>query len=160
MSRINYAAASVGNVVMAFPPMLQAVLTLVGMLVDLAADPLAAGPHLAGRRAVPLLLGRRSTASGSTPRLERVQGLEWQSLSIVHEAMAMLRVIVSFGREPYEHDRFREQGERAVDERVKLTVRQTLFTLLVNTITAAGHGVRASASASTSCSRASSRSAS
>ena len=50
----------------------------------------------------------------------------------------MLRVIVSFGREPYEFKRFREQGERAVDERVKLTVRQTMFTLLVNTITAAG----------------------
>jgi ABC-type multidrug transport system fused ATPase/permease subunit len=52
--------------------------------------------------------------------------------------MAMLRVIVSFGREPYEFKRFREQGETAVGERVKLTVRQTLFTLLVNTITAAG----------------------
>jgi ATP-binding cassette, subfamily B, bacterial len=73
-----------------------------------------------------------------TPRLERVQGLEWQSLSIVHESMAMLRVIVSFGREQYEFKRFREQGETAVEERVKLTVRQTLFTLLVNTITAAG----------------------
>ena len=76
-----------------------------------------------------------------TPRLERVQGLEWQSLSIVHESMAMLRVIVSFGREPYEFNRFREQGEAAVDERVKLTVRQTLFTLLVNTITAAGTAI-------------------
>jgi ATP-binding cassette subfamily B protein len=137
MSRINYAAASVGNVVMAFPPMLQAFLSLIGMLVisvliewQLALISLVVVPLLyysAG------LYGRRVT-----PRLERVQGLEWQSLSIVHEAMAMLRVIVSFGREPYEFKRFREQGERAVDERVKLTVRQTLFTLLVNTITAAG----------------------
>ncbi len=49
---------------------------------------------------------------GIVPRLERVQELEWQSLSIVHEAMAMLRVIVSFGREDYEHKRFREQGRR------------------------------------------------
>ena len=64
MGRINYAAASVGNVVMAFPPMLQAGLTLIGMLVDLAADPVAARPDLAGCRALPLLLGRRSTASG------------------------------------------------------------------------------------------------
>ena len=46
------------------------------------------------------------------PRLQRVQQLEWRSLSIVHEAMAMLRVIVSFGREDYEHHRFREQGRR------------------------------------------------
>jgi ATP-binding cassette subfamily B protein len=137
MSRINYSAASVGNVVMAFPPMLQALLSLIGMftisiliqwhlaLISLIVVPLlyySAG--LYGKRVI--------------PRLERVQGLEWQSLSIVHESMAMLRVIVSFGREPYEFKRFREQGETAVGERVKLTVRQTLFTLLVNTITAAG----------------------
>ena len=137
MSRINYAAASVGTVVMAFPPILQAVLSLVGMITislliqwQLALISLIVVPFLyysAG------LYGKRVT-----PRLERVQGLEWQSLSIVHEAMSMLRVIVSFGREPYEYKRFREQGETAVDERVKLTVRQTLFTLLINTITAAG----------------------
>jgi ABC-type multidrug transport system fused ATPase/permease subunit len=137
MGRINYAAASVGNVVMAFPPMLQAALSLLGMFAvsiliqwQLAVISLIVVPLLyysAG------LYGKRVT-----PRLERVQGLEWQSLSIVHESMAMLRVIVSFGREQYEFKRFREQGEAAVDERVKLTVRQTLFTLLVNTITAAG----------------------
>ena len=63
------------------------------------------------------------------PRIQRVQELEWRSLSIVHEAMSMLRVIVSFGREDYEHERFREQGQTAVDERVKLTVRQSLYTL-------------------------------
>jgi ABC-type multidrug transport system fused ATPase/permease subunit len=122
MSRINYGAASVGNVVMAFPPMLQAGLTLVGMFAislwiqwQLALIALLVVPFLyycAGA------YGKRIT-----PRLVRVQGLEWQSLSIVHESMAMLRVIVSFGREPYEFNRFREQGERAVDERVKLTVR-------------------------------------
>jgi ATP-binding cassette subfamily B protein len=137
MGRINYAAASVGHVMMAFPPMLQALLSLIGMLAisvliqwQLALVSLLVVPLLyysAG------LYGKRVV-----PRLERVQGLEWQSLSIVHEAMAMLRVIVSFGREPYEFKRFREQGEVAVDERVKLTVRQTLFTLLVSTITAAG----------------------
>jgi ATP-binding cassette subfamily B protein len=72
------------------------------------------------------------------PRLQRVQSLEWRSLSIVHESMAMLRVIVSFGREDYEHSRFREQGQTAVDERVKLTVSQSLYTLGVQTTTAAG----------------------
>ncbi len=137
MSRINYQAASVGNVVMAFPPIIQSALTLVGMLaVALVIDWQIALMSLV---VVPLLYysaglyGKRIV-----PRLERVQGLEWQSLSIVHEAMAMLRVIVSFGREPYEHRRFRAQGETAVDERVKLTVRQTAFALGVNTITAAG----------------------
>ena len=140
MGRINYAAASVGNVVMAFPPMLQAGLSLIGMLIislliqwQLALMALVVVPFLYYSAGV---YGRRVT-----PRLERVQGLEWQSLSIVHESMAMLRVIVSFGREQYEFDRFRSQGEEAVEERVKLTVRQTLFTLLVNTITAAGTAI-------------------
>jgi ATP-binding cassette, subfamily B, bacterial len=140
MGRINYAAASVGNVVMAFPPMLQAGLSLVGMLIislliqwQLALMALIVVPFLYYSAGI---YGKRVT-----PRLERVQGLEWQSLSIVHESMAMLRVIVSFGREQYEFDRFRTQGEEAVEERVKLTVRQTLFTLLVNTITAAGTAI-------------------
>jgi ATP-binding cassette subfamily B protein len=137
MSRINYQASSVGSVVMAFPPMLQALLSLIGMFIvsiliqwQLALISLVVVPFLyyaAG------MYGRRVV-----PHLERVQGLEWQSLSIVHESMAMLRVIVAFGREPYEFRRFREQGETAVEERVRLTVRQTLFSLLVNTITAAG----------------------
>ena len=65
-----------------------------------------------------------TTRSASTERAScrgssRVQSLEWQSLSIVNEAMSMLRVIVSFGREGYEHRRFREQGQTAVDARVE-----------------------------------------
>jgi ABC-type multidrug transport system fused ATPase/permease subunit len=71
-------------------------------------------------------------------RLMRVREMEGESLSIVHESMSMLRVIVAFGREDYEHCRFRDQGKRAVAERVKVTVRQTLFTLAVNTSTALG----------------------
>src|SRR5436309_4252973 len=50
----------------------------------------------------------------------------------------MLRVIVAFGREDHEHRRFRAQGVRTVRERVKVTVRQTLFSLAVQTITATG----------------------
>ena len=50
----------------------------------------------------------------------------------------MLRVIVAFGRERHEYRRFREQGEEAVDARVRLTVRQTMFSLVVTMITAIG----------------------
>jgi ABC-type multidrug transport system fused ATPase/permease subunit len=52
--------------------------------------------------------------------------------------MQMVRVIVSFGREGYEFRRFRDQGERTVTERVKVTVQQTAFSLFVNTTTALG----------------------
>ncbi|MGN6202405.1 MAG: ABC transporter ATP-binding protein [Solirubrobacterales bacterium] len=137
MSQINLQAAAVGNVIMVIPPLVEAGLTLIGMfaiafLIDwqIAVFAMVILPFLVwsfgqyGKRIV--------------PRLQRVQRLEWESLSIVNEAMAMLRVIVSFGREDHEHKRFREQGQTAVDERVKLTVSQSLYTLGVQTITAAG----------------------
>jgi ATP-binding cassette subfamily B protein len=137
MSQINVQAAAVGNIVMVVPPIVEATLTLVGMLV--IATLIDWQLSLLSLLVVPFLYwsfgiyGRRIV-----PRLQDVQSLEWRSLSIVHEAMAMLRVIVTFGREDYEHRRFREQGQTAVDERVKLTVSQSLYTLGVQTATAAG----------------------
>jgi ATP-binding cassette, subfamily B, bacterial len=137
MSHINTQAAAVGNIVMVVPPIAESLLTLVGMFViaslidwELALLSLVILPLLYWSFG---LYGKRIV-----PRLQRVQQLEWQSLSIVHEAMAMLRVIVTFGREEYEHQRFREQGQTAVDERVKLTVSQSLYTLGVQTTTVAG----------------------
>jgi ATP-binding cassette, subfamily B, bacterial len=137
MSQINTQAAAMGNIVMVIPPIAEAAMTLFGMLViaalvdwELALLSLVVIPFLYWSFGV---YGRRIV-----PRIQRVQELEWRSLSIVHEAMAMLRVIVSFGREEYEHKRFREQGQTAVDERVKLTVSQSMYTLGVQTATAAG----------------------
>jgi ABC-type multidrug transport system fused ATPase/permease subunit len=137
MSQINNQAAAVGNIVMVVPPIAESLLTLVGMFIiatlidwQLALLSLIILPLLYWSFG---LYGKRIV-----PRLQRVQSLEWQSLSIVHEAMAMLRVIVTFGREEYEHQRFREQGQTAVDERVKLTVSQSLYTLGVQTTTVAG----------------------
>jgi ABC-type multidrug transport system fused ATPase/permease subunit len=59
-------------------------------------------------------------------------------LHIVHEAVQMLRVIVAFNREGHEYRKFRTQGDDAVDARVRLTVRQTVFNLGVSLVTAAG----------------------
>jgi ABC-type multidrug transport system fused ATPase/permease subunit len=67
-----------------------------------------------------------------------VKDLEAQTLSMIQESMSMLRVVVAFGREGYEWRRFHEQGEHALDARVNVTVRQTVFGLIVNLITAAG----------------------
>jgi ABC-type multidrug transport system fused ATPase/permease subunit len=72
------------------------------------------------------------------PRLEKVMGLEMESLSVIHESLSMMRVIVAFGREDHEHWRFRQQTNKAVAARVNVTVRQTLFSLVVNMITAVG----------------------
>ena len=137
MSQINIQAAAVGNIVMAFPPVIESFLTLSGMLV--IAILIDWQVTLASLAVVPLLyLSFGLYGTRIVPRLQRVQALEWRSLSIVHEAMSMLRVIVSFGREDYEHRRFREQGKIAVDERVKLTFSQSLYTLAVQSATALG----------------------
>ena len=137
MSQINLQASAVGTIVMVIPPIAEALLTLIGMLViSLLIDWQIS---LVALIILPLLFwsfnvyGRRIV-----PRLQRVQKLEWDSLSIVNEAMTMLRVIVSFGREDHEHRRFREQGQTAVDERVKLTVSQSMYTLGVQTASAFG----------------------
>jgi ATP-binding cassette subfamily B protein/subfamily B ATP-binding cassette protein MsbA len=137
MSQINNQAAAVGTIVMVIPPVAEALMTLVGMLVITALIDWELA--LLSLVVVPLLFwsfgvyGKRIV-----PRLQRVQQLEWRSLSIVHEAMSMLRVIVTFGREDHEHRKFREQGKVAVDERVKLTVSQSLYTMGVQTASAAG----------------------
>jgi ABC-type multidrug transport system fused ATPase/permease subunit len=137
MSRVNYQAAALGAIVMALPPLAESVLTLVGMTaIAMLIDWQIALISLSVAPLIYYSLGLYG--SRIVPRLQRVQSLEWQSLSIVNEAMSMLRVIVSFGRENYEHRRFREQGQTAVDARVELTVRQTGFTLSVQTATALG----------------------
>ena len=140
MGRINYAASSLGLIIMALPPIAQALLTLTGMAVVAALIDLKV--TLISLSVMPLMY-YSLTLYGTriVPRLERVQGLEWRSLSIVNESMSMLRVIVPFGRERYEHQRFRAQGETAAAERVQLTVRQTLFNLAVTTCTAIGTGL-------------------
>jgi len=137
MGRINYAAASLGVLVMAIPPLVQGLITLVGMAVIAALISLKV--TLISFAVMPLmywsltLYGKRIV-----PRLEHVQRLEWRSLTIVNEAMSMLRVIVPFGRERYEHRRFREQGQDAAEQRVQLTVRETAFNLAVTGCTALG----------------------
>jgi ATP-binding cassette, subfamily B, bacterial len=137
MSQINNQAAAVGNIVMAFPPIIESTLTLSGMLV--IAMFIDWQVTLVSLCVVPLLyISFGLYGTRIVPQIKNVQRLEWRSLSIVHEAMAMLRVIVSFGREDYEHRRFREQGKVAVDERVKLTFSQSVYTLGVQTATAAG----------------------
>jgi ATP-binding cassette, subfamily B, bacterial len=134
---INFQGQAAPGLVMVVQPLAQSLLTLIGMFWVLL--------HIHGQLAllsltvVPFLYYAVGYyASHIQARQREVKGMEGEALSIVHEAMAMLRVIVAFGREGHEHHRFRNQGERASEARVKLTVRQTLFTLAINMTTAAG----------------------
>jgi ATP-binding cassette subfamily B protein len=137
MAKINLQASALGQVTMSFPPLAEAFLTLLGMLViALLIDWQVTLVSLVIVPFIYYLIGLYGTRI--VPQVMKAQSLEWRSLSIVYEAMAMLRVIVSFGRERYEHNRFREQGQTAVDARVRVSVKQTLFSLGVATAIGAG----------------------
>jgi ATP-binding cassette, subfamily B, bacterial len=136
MYRMNNSSA-VGTVVVSLLPLLESLLTLAGMLYivfridsQLALMSLAVVPFI---YLTTLHYGNRIE-----PELARVRGLEGRSLNIAHETMAMMRVVMAFGREHYEYQRFRDLGEESVDARVRLTVRQTAFKLVVGLITAVG----------------------
>jgi ATP-binding cassette, subfamily B, bacterial len=135
---INYQGHAAAGVVLAAQPLTQSAITLVGMLVivfqmnaTLALITLAVVPFL--------YYSVGYYATHIRGHLRKVKRMEAISLSIIHEAMAMLRVIVAFGRERHEYGRFRRQGEQAVDARIRVTVRQTVFSLTINTISAVGH---------------------
>ena len=137
IAQINLQASGAGAIIVAIPPVLQSVATLVGMFV--IALSINTTLTLLAMSVVPFIYYATGYYTRRIePRLIKVRGMEGESLSIVHEAMAMLRVIVPFGLEPYHYERFREQGERAVDARVDLTVRQTVFSVIVNVLTAIG----------------------
>jgi ATP-binding cassette subfamily B protein len=137
MGRINQQASSVGKVVVGAFPLITAALTLVGMVViAIRLNPLVA---LLSLSVVPFIYystGYYGTRIG--PHVREVKIMELRSLHIVHEAVQMLRVIVSFNREDDEYAKFRAQGEAAVDARVKLTMRQSLFSMSVTLVTGIG----------------------
>jgi ABC-type multidrug transport system fused ATPase/permease subunit len=141
MYQINNQADAVGAVAVSLPPLLQSLLTLVGMI--WIAARIDAQLALLAVSVVPLIWWCTGYYGNHVePELHRVRGLEGRSLSIVHEAMAMLRVIVAFGARTRSTGASGTQGEETVDARVKLTVRQTVFNLAVSFITALGTGGR------------------
>jgi ATP-binding cassette, subfamily B, bacterial len=134
---INFFADEAVELALAIQPLGQSAITLIGMFwilfqfdVQVALLSLVVLPFL--------YYSVGYYATHIQERLRKVKGMEGESLAIIHEAISMLRVIVAFGRENYEFRRFRSQGERAVDARIKVTVRQTLFSLAVNMTTAIG----------------------
>jgi ABC-type multidrug transport system fused ATPase/permease subunit len=137
MFQLTNGADAVGHIAVQVPPLIQAAGTIIGMfIITYLIDPTLA---LVALSVVPFIyFSTGYYTKRIEPRLYEVRGLEAGTLMMVHEAVSMLRVIVSFGREPFEYQRFRTQGESAVNARVKLTVRQTMFSLGVNSLTATG----------------------
>jgi ABC-type multidrug transport system fused ATPase/permease subunit len=134
---INNQGDAPAGLLMAIPMLVESALTLVGMLwISLTMDWVLA---LVAVSVVPFLYYSVGYyATHIQPRLRRVMNLECEALSVIHESLSMMRVIVAFGREQHEFGRFREQTSNAIAARVNVTVRQTIFSLVVNMITAIG----------------------
>src|SRR5207247_893846 len=135
--RINFEASAAGRVVVAIPPLFQAVLTLVGMFV--IAFRIDRELALISLTVVPFIwysIGYYGTKI--EPRLLAVRELEAGSLTAVNQVFVMLRVIWAFNRQRHEHARFLDITDRAVRGRIGVTVRQSIFSLAVAVITATG----------------------
>jgi ABC-type multidrug transport system fused ATPase/permease subunit len=137
MYRINNEADSLGKIVLFFPEFAQNGLTIAGMLYVAARidAPLA----LLGLAVLPFVaFSTTFYANRIEQHVRRTRLLELATLGIVHEAIAMVRVIVAFGREAHEHRRFQEKGEEALTARVALTLREASFRLAFSLITVLG----------------------
>ncbi len=130
-------ASAAAGLAVVIPVVVQSLLTLFGMFwVSFQMDPQIA---LLSLLVVPVLyFMARYYAKHIRGQMRRVKRMESDALGIVHEDLSLLRVIIAFGREDYEHNRFRGQGELAADARIQVTFRQLLFSLAVNLTTAAG----------------------
>jgi ATP-binding cassette, subfamily B, bacterial len=137
---INSLGSTAPNLLMTLLPLMQNVCTLIGMFwISLTLDRDLA---LVSLVVVPFLYySVRYYAVHIQEPLYKVRSMEGETMSVIHEAISMLRVIVAFGRETHEFNRFREQGVRAVAARVNVTVRQSLFSLTVNTTTGLGTAI-------------------
>jgi ABC-type multidrug transport system fused ATPase/permease subunit len=137
---INSQGDAVARLIMTIPALAHSFLMLVGMLViSFAIDKWLAIISLI---VVPVLYYSVGYyVRYIQPKLEEVMKTEAGSLSIIHEAISMLRVIIAFCREDHEHRRYRTQATRAVDARVRITVRETMFSVAVDTTTALGRAL-------------------
>lgn len=134
---INYQAHSLGSLITTTLPLVQMLITVVGALIitwfispTLALIAMATIPFIV----VSTTLYNRYVE----PTLLRVRNLEGGSMGIVHEAMAMMRVVAAFGREEFEYRVFRKNAESSIAARVTLTMRQTFFIAGVSLITGLG----------------------
>jgi ABC-type multidrug transport system fused ATPase/permease subunit len=137
MYAINLEAAQAGSVVSSAEPFIHSALTIVGMLwVSFRIDPLMA---LLALCVMPFLYYSVGYYIRHIQQpLYDTKMMEGDSMSIVHDAMAMVPITAAFGREDHEVRRYMRKGAETADSRIRITVRQSLFSLAVNMITAIG----------------------
>lgn len=84
-----------------------------------------------------------------TPISQRIMKKDWrrirekesQSMSVMHEALSLLRVVKAFGRETYETMRFNKSGRLAFRAQLRASGKNAFFTLVVGMIIACSTSV-------------------
>ena len=71
-------------------------------------------------------------------RIDRVKDLESKLQEGLYEVFAAMRLVKSFGREPFEGARYRTAGDAVMSARIDITWRESLFSAAVSTITIIG----------------------
>lgn len=79
--------------------------------------------------------GYRRRARGQS---RHVKSLESSTLSVVQEALTTMRVVLAFGQEEREQQRFLTKSRESIWARIRLTRLDGSYTLLVSTVTALG----------------------
>ena len=137
MGRMVFESHAMGAIPVSLPSVAQSLFTLVGMLVIAVGLDLPVA--LTSMVVIPFVYySAKYYANHIEPQVRAVKGLEWKALTMIVDALGMLRVIYTFGRERHEWTRFRRQGEQAVKARISVTMRQTVFSLFITLVTASG----------------------
>jgi ATP-binding cassette subfamily B protein/subfamily B ATP-binding cassette protein MsbA len=85
-----------------------------------------------------LYLCLRYYTSTLVNREERVKELESNLLQRLYETFGAMRLVKSFARESHELDRYGAAGEKTMNARIAITWQQSLFSVVVSTITILG----------------------
>jgi len=139
--RVDIDAYSIENLVMSgIFPLATAVTSLVVMFTILARNDLTIA--LLSLVVVPFMfVCLRYYTSTLANREERVKELESKLLDRLYETFSAMRLVKSFAREPYELNRYSAAGEKTMNARISITWQQSMFSVVVSTITILGTGL-------------------
>ena len=130
--RIQYDAPSIQYItIYSVIPMVSSIAMLAAMMVVTARIDLELAFIALGVCPV-LFLMARIYNSRMRSRYIHVKEMESGVLNIVQEVMAGVRLVKAFGREEKERDRFVDQSHKTVRARVRLSIAEGLFGLLIN----------------------------
>lgn len=136
--RVDVDAYAIENLVMSGVfPLATSVITLVVMFWILALKDSTIA--LLSLTVVPFLfLCLRYYTSTLVNREERVKELESKLLERLYETFSAMRLVKSFAREGFEADRYARAGEETMRGRIAITWQQSMFSVVVSTITILG----------------------